>query len=750
MNAYADFVCDRRRWLGLVIVAITALAVAGLFRLRLDEDPRALFQRPGPEWDGLLQLFSDFGPDDTDVLVTVRAADLFSPPAIEALKTLEARLKALPEVESVDSLLDARRPDRPALPLVPVTPTEENLARARELALAHPSVAGQILSADGNVTFLHAHLAGGEITTSKVAPQVAAITATVTEAARGTPLEVGVAGLPVARVEMLVLTQREAFRSFLWSAVITAVVGILAFRSVGAVIAAVIGPTVGTLWALGALGWLGGSLNGFNMALPSLVYGIGFADSVHMIVDFADERRSGLGRIDALRRMMRTVGRACVLMVFTTVVGFGSLAVAEMEAIRRFGITSALGTTLGFAAVLTVMPWLLGGLLGDLVQPRGVAGPAVEAGWAARWARWLLRRPRIAAVASLAATAALAALTADLEVDTCVRENVPADSSIAVAMELCDASIGGSLPASVVVSWPEGADVELPADVLREVHAAVSDRGVLGRPCSALTIAAGLVRNGTVADATMADVDRIPPRIRARFVRDDLRRAVVLVPTADCGGRRLLAVYGDIRRDLGAIERRRPGVRCELTGTGVVSVGNLQGIIRDTAASLLVSSIVIIATMMVAFRSVRLGLICLVPTMFPVVAAAGSLVALGEPLRIAGVLTFSVCLGLADDNTIHLVSRFRQELAGGLGVRAAVERALASSGPAMLIMCLTLAAGLAPMTWSGNPALRTFGGLTIAALAASLVADLVILPPLLAWFARDGAGPHAAVPETHA
>ncbi|MFM7108607.1 MAG: efflux RND transporter permease subunit [Planctomycetaceae bacterium] len=743
MNAYADFVCDRRGWLGLAILALTALAVAGLFRLSLDEDPRALFHRPGPEWEGLQRLFADFGPDDTDVIVSVRAADLFSPPAIAALRTVVARLEALPEVESVDGLLDARRPDRPALPLVPVTPTPENLPRARQLALVHPSVARQILSADGDTTFLHARLVGGEVATSKVAPQVAAVTAAVTEAARGTPLTVGIAGLPVARVEMLVLTQREAFRSFLWSAVITAVVGVLAFRNVFAVLAAVAGPAVGTLWALGALGWLGGSLNGFNMALPSLVYGIAFADTVHMIVDFTGERRAGLGRIDALRRMMRTVGRACVLMVFTTVVGFGALAVAEMEAIRRFGITSALGTTLGFAAVLTVMPWLLGGPLGDRVQPRGAA-PADDAGWAVRWARWLLRRPRTAAVAALAATAVLAVLTADLRVDTCIRENVPADSAIARAMEVCDASLGGSLPSSVVVEWPADADPELPADVLRDVHAAVSGRPGLGTPCSALTIAAGLVRDGSVADATMADVEGIPERIRGHFVREDLRRAVVMVPTSDCGARRLLGVFDDIRRSLGMIEVRQPGVRCELTGTAVVSVSNLQGIIRDTAASLLVSSVVIIATMMAAFRSVRLGLICLVPTMFPVVAAAGSLAALGEPLRIAGVLTFSVCLGLADDNTIHLVSRFRQELAGGLGVRAAVERALASSGPAMVIMCLTLAAGLAPMTWSANPALRTFGGLTIAALAASLVADLVILPPLLAWFARDGAGPAPA------
>lgn len=743
MNAYADFVCDRRGLLALLVAGVTALAVAGLFRLRLDEDPRALFHRPGTAWDGLQRLFADFGPDDTDVIVTVRADDLFSPPAIAALRKLAARLEALPEVEAVDGILDARRPDRPALPLVPVTPTPENLSRARALALAHPAVAGQILSADGNTTFLHARLVGGEVATSKVAPQVAAIDAAVAEATRGTPLAAGIAGLPVARVEMLVLTQQAAFRSFGWSALITAVVGVLAFRNVYAVLAAVAGPAIGTLWAIGALGWLGGSLNGFNMALPSLVYGIAFADSVHMIVDFTDERRAGLGRIDALRRMMRTVGRACVLMVFTTVVGFGSLAVAELEAIRRFGITSALGTTLGFAAVLSVMPWLLGGPLGDLVQPRG--GAPAGSGWAVRWARWLSGRPRAAAAVALAGTAALACLTAGLEVDTCIRENIPVDSAIARAMDLCDTALGGSVPASVVVEWPAGAAADLPAEVLRDVHAAVADRPGFGTPCSALTIAAGLVRNGTIAAATMADVEKIPPRVRDRFLRGDLRRAAVIVPTSDAGAQRLLGVFADVRRDLAGIEARHPGVRCDLTGTAVVSAASLHGIIRDTAASLLVSSVVIVGTMMVAFRSVRLGLICLVPTMFPVVAAAGSLTALGEPLRIAGVLTFSVCLGLADDNTIHLVSRFRQEVARGLGVGAAVERALAASGPAMVIMCLTLAAGLVPMTWSGNPAMRTFGGLTIAALAASLVADLVILPPLLALFAREQ--PAAEVPE---
>jgi len=99
-------------------------------------------------------------------------------------------------------------------------------------------------------------------------------------------------------------------------------------------------------------------------------------------------------------------------------------------------------------------------------------------------------------------------------------------------------------------------------------------------------------------------------------------------------------------------------------------------------------------------------------------------------------MCFSICLGLADDSTIHLVTRFQHERAAGRRVREAVRRALATCGPAIVITSVTLAAGLTPMLSSPAMPMRIFAQLTIVALAASLVADLVILPPLLAWFAE--------------
>lgn len=738
MNRYADFVADRRGLL-LMLVAIPTLAAAvGLACFDIDEDPRDFFRKAGPHWDLLERTFREFGSDDTDAVVVVTADELFSSVAIEALRELVGRIEDIPEVTAVDSILRSRRTDLPAAPLIPGTLTEEGLGRARERALAHPAVARLLLSADGNTTFLVVHFADSATDISRVQPQVEALRATVKTVGGRSPLSIQLAGTPVVRVEMAASTRGEIFRSFFLSALITAVAGLLAFRNIAAVAVALAAPTLGTVWTLGALGLAGENLSGLNAGLPSLVFVIAFADSVHFIVEFCHARAAGFERRAAVRVMMRAVGGACVLMVFTTVVGFGSLAIAELDSIRRFGIVSAVGTILGFAAVLTLMPLLLGGPAGDFVGRSALTEdgtPRPPGRWATRWAAVLMRFPRVAGAAGLAATAVLGWVALGLQADIRWSELLPDGCETVRAMHFCDEVLGGSLLASAVVDWPPGADAAHTADVLREVHGLFDADPGLGASCSALTLAAGTKRSASLATVTLDDTGRVPPRLRDRYLRADLNRALVSAYVPDSGAALLLPRFERVDDGLQAIEERHPGYCCSLTGTAVVACRNVYDVITDAAKSLALSSVVIILTMIVAFRSVRLGLICIVPTLFPVVVAAASLVFVGEPLRLSGAICFSICLGLADDNTIHLVTRFQHERAAGFRVREAVSRALATCGPALVITSVTLAAGLTPMLWSPAMPMRIFSQLTIVALAASLVADLVILPPLLAWFA---------------
>ena len=105
-----------------------------------------------------------------------------------------------------------------------------------------------------------------------------------------------------------------------------------------------------------------------------------------------------------------------------------------------------------------------------------------------------------------------------------------------------------------------------------------------------------------------------------------------------------------------------------------------------------------------------------------------------EPLRLTSAMVFCVSMGIAVDDTIHFLMRFRLEQRAGLETPAAVQRALNTVGSAMLVTSAILIGGFASLTFSQMPPIALFGKLMMIAIAAAMVGDLVILPALLLRF----------------
>jgi predicted RND superfamily exporter protein len=132
----------------------------------------------------------------------------------------------------------------------------------------------------------------------------------------------------------------------------------------------------------------------------------------------------------------------------------------------------------------------------------------------------------------------------------------------------------------------------------------------------------------------------------------------------------------------------------------------------------------------------RLGLISVLPNAFPLVIAAGTLVLLGRDLQIASAIAFTVCLGIAVDDTIHFLARYRRELQVTDDVGEAVVRAFLGVSAPMLITTSILLAGFAILFLSTIPTTQLFAGICMLGMAAALVGDLVLLPALVVVFAR--------------
>src|SRR5690606_17316392 len=117
---------------------------------------------------------------------------------------------------------------------------------------------------------------------------------------------------------------------------------------------------------------------------------------------------------------------------------------------------------------------------------------------------------------------------------------------------------------------------------------------------------------------------------------------------------------------------------------------------------------VIFVCMTIGFRSLRLGLISIVPNLFPLVITAAVLVAVGQPLQLTSVIVFSICLGVAVDDTIHFLARFRRELATGGEVSEAVRRSFHAVGAALMTTTVVLLTGFASVLTSEMPSSRLF------------------------------------------
>ena len=142
----------------------------------------------------------------------------------------------------------------------------------------------------------------------------------------------------------------------------------------------------------------------------------------------------------------------------------------------------------------------------------------------------------------------------------------------------------------------------------------------------------------------------------------------------------------------------------------------------------------VLEVLSLTFGSLRLGAISVVPNAFPLVVAASALVLLGLELQVTSVIAFTVCLGIAVDDTIHYVTRFRRELDDGYDVPEAAVRAFLGVGRALVVTTAVMLGGFGVMFFSAIPTTQLFALIGSLALFAALIGDLLLLPAMVVAF----------------
>ena len=671
-----------------------------------------------------------FGPPDRDCIVraAARSGDIFDAESLTALESLAGRLRVIEGVDDVRSIFDIRRQGTAGvvLPVIPRTsdPLDaESLARAKARASGHPLVAGHLLSADASSSLLLVQLSATADRPPASSAVVARIEAVLAESAPAEgPLALELTGLPALREQATRALRHDMLMFNSIGLVLAVLLSAVVARSLRSTVVASLPPFIGAIWALGTLGLLGAPVNILTSVVPSLALVVGTCDSIHFIEDMRRSARRGIDPLAASSGAIRRIGMACGLTSIVTAIGFASLAVARIEAVRTFGIAAAIGALASFMAVTLLTPLIAStrfcsGLRLGRSSPLAGRVANVLAALSVRHAR-----PLVVLACSL--TAALAFVGSGLDADTRIIDSLPSGAPASQALARVDAEFGGVMGVDVVVEWPVDVDWRDPAvlDALALAEAAVGREDGISRTISLSTVAAGM-----------------PPRVRRRLdvdsvsdlVAPESRMALVRARVADLGSRRLEEIYDRVDASLARLEQDRPGWRFRLAGMSVVSARNIRQLVRDLGSSLVVEVLVIGCILAVAFRSPLAGIVSMLPNIFPLVVIAALLVITGRSLDPATVIVFNVCLGLAVDDTVHVLSALTRNRKEGVSIGSAVRRAVSEMGNAVVIGGVVLTVGFAAVTASSVPSLAGFGVLACAAVASATVAELLFLPALL-------------------
>ncbi len=140
-----------------------------------------------------------------------------------------------------------------------------------------------------------------------------------------------------------------------------------------------------------------------------------------------------------------------------------------------------------------------------------------------------------------------------------------------------------------------------------------------------------------------------------------------------------------------------------------------------------------------SFRSLRLAALSLLPNVLPLTLGLAMLGVAGISLRFSTIVAFPLAFGLAVDDTIHFLARWREERASGRDNAEAIRLAMRNTGRAMVLTTLFLTGGLMVMMVSEFLGLVHMALLIMVILVGALVGDLLLLPALLTLFAgKDG------------
>lgn len=718
----------------VVVVAwalVLAMLLPGVARLQVDTSTDSVLDKTSAAWSDYQASIDVFGEDEAIVVAFPVSGEVLGESDLQLIADVSVRMEALENIRRVDSLVTVPLIRRTSDSGVAVDPAVDSNGL--------PSVPLDELR--------------GLLQSDRIAPQLLvsrsldyiAINGMVADSSHGYgELVAGIrqiaptamiSGVPVFRTDANVRTVAELSKFVPITCALLALVILWGFRSLKALLVSALVSFVGVLGLVAAMGYAGVPFTLTTAILPTVVLALGSAYCMHLLTAAGTTSESPEVRIARIAGPIALSG-------VTTALGLFSTCLIQIEAIQFVGAFGSLSVLAATLACLSLGPAVLA--LVPLASSSAETSDFLRRRLAVAIVSFSTTRPALVigawGVVAVVAAAGASRITVDTDVTRWFRAGTETrDAYVAIRDAL-----SGITQVNFVLeaTGPNSMTGEEEFRDLQSFQAFLSDQEVVGKALSFADPVSALLAALDENKAELPDQEAIEQSLLlldsmeslGDLISGDYRTANVALRLNDNGSDAILQLVARANDEWS----ENYSDRFTLTPTGVmyqfaiaadrIAWGQIQG--------LLVAASVVGLLLWRYYASFSTGLLAMLPNVLPILVAFGLLGYWRIPLDAGTVLIGNLAIGIAVDDTVHLLDAYNERR--GQGFEQRIRGAVGQVLPPVLLTTLAVGIGLAVLGLSGFSFVRTLGLVTAGVMVVCLATDLTLLPALLKLRDRTG------------
>ena len=753
----------RRRWLVLAAFALViVVSVVGMKRMVKETSFDDYFIEDDPMLVMTDEFKSHFG-NDYYVGVLTQCDNHFSHKNLATLRALSDELMdSLSYADKVTSLTDIEfmvgsDEGMTIEQIVPDEIPEDGSAAmdsVRACAYSKPHVARKLISQDGTLSWIMVKLRTipkdsvwkqqGTISPDIITGQEVERIIKKPEYASLNPRGTGMPYVTHCKTEYI---GQEMSRLMMIATIVCMLVMLCMTRSLRGVLAPIISVVGGLFMTYGIAGWTQMYVDSTVLMIPTiLAFAVAIAYNIHIFSYFRGRMRIHGERRKAVVETLREIGWSVFFCGFTTLVSLLSFLVIPIRPMHCVGVISSMSVLFVLLTSLIISPILLS--FGKNKRPVEGFNDETDTRWTAAMVRLsdvVLRNPRKIGwsflVVCLVLCVGLWKIEAAFDIERTMGEDVPYVKEV---MDVGRSELGSLYSYDLIVELPHEDEAKEPENLQRldQLQQQVNAYDLTKRTTSILDILKDLnqtLNDGDTAFYRVPDTEEVVAQEILLYenaggteseywVDYDYRRLRLMVEISDFNSAQVEREMARIQQDA---QKLFPDAKITTVGNIPQYVTMMQYLVRGQMLSFVISILIIGVILMIAFQSIRVGLIGLVPNMMPAIFVGGYMGWMGVPLDMMTATLLPMMLGMAVDDTIHFITHSKLEFDRTQHSREAIRRTFRVVGVAIVITSIITSAVFAGFCTSACTMCINFGLMAIIGILSALAADLFITPILV-------------------